>query len=375
MQCFEEARALIIGGSSSALPAPYAYCAGFFSLNTDHHLRSKFANKREKPLGLADRQDLVRIATADLSWLELSKCSRTIEDVARLRQLFPSLQIDHFEMNGADDMVKYKKWCWAGPSHKMITMGRPGSTPAVVQGMASVGIPAGGSADFVLGPELPDISSSKLRAASKRGDRAALLQLCHPQVADFMLVRDGHGHGVAHPPSGVPKAAAQGCCAQMVVGRGRGDGSHTTSLRKTATTSRDQKHMTGEEVKNGDEVVLLRQEEGFCWIRTATGEEGCLNTSYMSAAGGAAASAGGGAAASPSLMAIVRRTDGGDGTLLRSVATTGRSGDVWTDPTVQVRSGEEVEVLHQDAASGFVWVRTAAGLEGYLNASYFLGQA
>ena len=37
----------------------------------------------------------------------------------------------------------------------MITMGRPGSTKAVVKGMASVGIPDTGSADFVLGPELP----------------------------------------------------------------------------------------------------------------------------------------------------------------------------------------------------------------------------
>ena len=380
VRCFEEARKLFLG-LGGALPtgvAPFAYVAGFVSLNPDHHLRAKFASKREKPLGLSDRQTLVRVATAELAWLELSACSRTAGDIARLRQQFPHVSIEHFEMNGADDVVKYSKWTWAGPGKKMITMGRPGSTPAVVQGMASVGIPAGGSADFVLGPELPDISSTKLRAASKRGDRAELLTLCHPKVADWCLARDGH-----LVAEGIPKQPAATVGVKMIVGRT--DGGQTTSLRNTATTSRDRKHMTGALVRNGDEVTLLRPEDaaasGFCWVRTAKGEEGFLSSAYVSVAsggGGAAAAAGGGGVAgggpgAAALMAIVRRTDGGDGTLLRKVATTSRSGDVWTSPMVQVRSGEEVEVLRQEPATGFAWVRTSAGAEGYLNAAYFLG--
>ena len=381
VRCFEEARKLFLGGGGcGALPAglaPFAYVAGFVGLNADHHLRAKFASKREKPLNLSDRQALVRAATTESAWLELSACSRTAGDVTRLRQQFPHLSIQHFEMNGADDVVKYSKWKWAGAGNKMITMGRPGSTPAVIQGMASVGIPAGGSADFVLGPELPDISSTKLRAASKRGDRAELLTLCHPKVADWMLVRDGHAiaEGI---PTRLPATAGG---ARMIVGRT--DGGRTTSLRNTATTSRDHKYMTGALVRNGDEVTLLRPEDaaaaiGFCWIRTAKGEEGFLNSLYLSIViGGAGTSSGGGGGGggseSVSLMAIVRRTDGGDGTLLRKVATTSRSGDVWTSPMVQVRSGEEVEVLRQEPTTGFAWVRTTAGVEGYLNAAYFLG--
>ena len=324
VRCFEEARKLLCG-NGALLPAgllPYSHCVGFVTLNGDHHLQSKFAHKREKPVVLAERQDLVRIATADLAWLELSTSCRTSHDIARLQQQFPQLQFDHFDMNGADDVVKYQKWRWAGPNQKMITMGRPGSTKAVVKGMASVGIPDTGSANFVLGPELPDISSTKLRAASKRGDRAALLQLCHPHVADWMLARDGHAMLV--PPEDVPEGAV------MIVGRQ--DGGHTTSLRTTPTSPRHSKHMAGTVVETG-----------------------------------AAATA-----AAPPLMAIVRRTDGGGGTLLRKVATTSRIGDVWTEPVVQVRSGEEVEVLRTDPRNSFAWVRTQSGAEGYLNIAYFL---
>lgn len=372
VRCFEEARQLLLG-LGGALPAgvePFAYTVGFLSLNPDHHVRAKFAGKREKPLGLADREMLVRVATAELAWLELSTCNRTSGDVARLRQQFPQLSFHHFEMNGADDVVKYSKWTWAGPSHKMITMGRPGSTPALVQGMASVGIPATGSADFLLGPELPDVSSTKLRAASQRGDRAELLTLCHPKVAEWMLVRDGHV--VAE---GIPMQPAFSLGVQLVVGRT--DGGRKTMLRKTATTSRAQEHMTGATVRNGEQVTLVRQDtgEGFCWVRTANGDEGYLNTAYLSAAGGGGGAAAGAAGAgAQSLMAMVRRTDGEGGTLLRKVATTSRSGDVWTSPIVEVRSGEEVEVLRQEPASGFAWVRTSTGAEGYLNTAYFVGR-
>jgi len=255
---------------------PFAHAVGFLSLNPDHHLRAKFAGKREKPLGLADREMLVGVATAELAWLELSTSKRLAGDVARLQQQFPQLSFRHFEMNGADDVIKYSKWTWAGPNHKMITMGRPGSTQAVVQGMASVGIPATGSADFLLGPELPDVSSTKLRAASQRGDRAELLSLCHPGVAEWMLARDGHV--VAE---GIPTQPAHAPDLQLVVGRT--DGGRKTMLRKTATTSRAQEHMTGIEVRNGDVVTLVQQETGvgFCWVRTANGDEGYLNPSYL----------------------------------------------------------------------------------------------
>ena len=224
VRCFEEARQLLLGLGPGTLPAgvePFAHTVGFLSLNPDHHLRSKFAGKREKPLGLADREMLVRVATAEMAWLELSTCKQIINsrDVARLRGQFPQLNFDHFDMNGADDVVKYSKWTRAGPSHKMITMGRTGSTLALLRGMARVGIAATGSADFLLGPELPDVSSTKLRAASQRGDQAELLTLCHSKVAEWMLVRDGH---VVAVEEGVPPMQpVRRPCAELVCGSGR----------------------------------------------------------------------------------------------------------------------------------------------------------
>eukprot|EP01044_Picomonas_judraskeda_P003516 COSAG03_NODE_290_length_9343_cov_30.055820_9_plen_134_part_01 len=70
VRCFEEARQLLLGLGPGTLPAgvePFAHTVGFLSLNPDHHLRSKFAGKREKPLGLADREMLVRVATAEMA--------------------------------------------------------------------------------------------------------------------------------------------------------------------------------------------------------------------------------------------------------------------------------------------------------------------
>lgn len=52
----------------------------------------------------------------------------------RLRGAHPGLRIEHFDMNGADDVVKYSKWSWAGPNNRMITMCRPGSTATLRQG-------------------------------------------------------------------------------------------------------------------------------------------------------------------------------------------------------------------------------------------------
>eukprot|EP01050_Picozoa_sp_SAG11_P034648 SAG11_NODE_12337_length_708_cov_1.528736_2_plen_86_part_01 len=86
-------------------------------------------------------------------------------------------------------MVKYQKWRYAGQhdGHRLLTMGRPGSTVALLQGMRACNMPEAGTPSFVLGPELPDISSTKARAVSRAGDRPALLELLHPAVADWLL--------------------------------------------------------------------------------------------------------------------------------------------------------------------------------------------
>jgi hypothetical protein len=79
-------------------------------------------------------------------------------------------------------------------------------------GLRGAHMPENGTRDFILGPELPDISSTKAREASRRGELASLLQLLHPPVAAWMLTRDGH-----------PQLAAQ-CAAAAAAGPGRASG-------------------------------------------------------------------------------------------------------------------------------------------------------
>ena len=75
-----------------------------------------------------------------------------------LKAAYPNLNLTHFEVNGADDVVKYGKF-WSQPSARMLVMGRPGSTEAVRSGMADARDQLGrpcpidlDDANFIMGP-------------------------------------------------------------------------------------------------------------------------------------------------------------------------------------------------------------------------------
>merc|ERR1719336_497252 len=92
----------------------------------------------------------------------------------------------------------------------MITMLRPGSSDAIRKAVAGAKV---APEHFLLGPELPDISSTAAREASARGDIDALLVLLHPAVADELLRGDGH--------AGLPPAAADAPAAAALTAMGR----------------------------------------------------------------------------------------------------------------------------------------------------------
>merc|ERR1719203_2360245 len=93
---------------------------------------------------------------------------------------WPRLKFVRFCLNGADDVVKYRKYTWSSSSRRFITMGRPGFTEKVKQGMAAAKVdPKAGY--FILGPELPDISSTAARKAVAAQDMGALEGLLHPK--------------------------------------------------------------------------------------------------------------------------------------------------------------------------------------------------
>lgn len=194
VQAFEEARAVLLG-SRDGFPRPaglepFSSVVGLAVLNGDRFVGNKLARAgARRALNVEERGLLVTLATEHLPWLQLLAVDgRTAQfaGVAALRAEFPRLTFSHFQMNGADDVVKHSKWCMAGPDNRMITMGRPGATERVLKGMAEIGLPLD-SGDFVMGPELPDISSTEVRAALDRRDAVRLRDLLHPRVMEWCL--------------------------------------------------------------------------------------------------------------------------------------------------------------------------------------------
>ena len=174
-------------------------CVGLLNLNHDTSVCRKLQQKGQKALCRRDRAQLVRLAVADLPWLRFSESpTQWCHGAALLAQRFPRLDFVDFTMNGADDVVKYRKWRGAGPNCRLITMGRPGSSEHLRRGAASAQVRP---EHFLMGPELPDISSTAVRDVCARGDADALLSMVHPDVADWLLRSEGH-EGLLQPLTG-----------------------------------------------------------------------------------------------------------------------------------------------------------------------------
>jgi len=203
LQMFEEAQKLLLTDLGMG---PHAACLGRIFLNPDSHVTSKFDERGENkkaPLSIDQRRELVELTTSDagMRWVKLAvvklgDVARGLGELKDLKVQWPHLRFDWAVLNGADDVVKYRKWRFP-EGDIMITMGRPGSMEKLERGMLML---AGGvqeSASFVLGPGLPDISSTDARAAARRRDREELVRHVHPRVADWLLTFEGR---CSHPP-------------------------------------------------------------------------------------------------------------------------------------------------------------------------------
>lgn len=235
-------------------------------------------------------------------------------------------------------------------------MGRPGSTDDVRRGMASAGV---APEHCILGPELPDISSSQARAASAIGDRATLLQMLHPAVASWLLRRDGHGADA--PKADAGQADWEHLPFADIRSVQRTDGVHTTMLRAVPDPRRvDEVWLPSrKKVRNGDAVEVLIADE-FALVRTIDDRTvGFLQLQYVQDAPVVA-------------RRIVRRGDAVGSTLLRGRPDPTRAQDVWLSCRKLVRDGDAVDVLSRDCAGGvFSIVRTVdVGTEGYLKSEY-----
>jgi len=193
--CYVEARKVIMADPSSQVSRPkrlehFDECLGLVSLNGDGHVMRKVATLGQTPLNYDQRVEMVRLATSEHDWLNYEHGENTVE---HYKERFPELNFIEFDMNGADDVVKYHKWniVTCDDVTRMFVMGRPGFTPTVLQAMEALRIdPDDGR--HIVGPELPDISSTAARDAGKRGDVTTLLSIVHPSVASSLLKINGH---------------------------------------------------------------------------------------------------------------------------------------------------------------------------------------
>lgn len=187
VQGFLEARRLLLRESDHPVPLRlehFTECLGFISLNGDGHVESKVRSMGHDSLDFDERKLLVELAIEDYEWMGCERWEGATVEILMSR--WPELEFVHFCMNGADDVVRYRKYQWSGPQSRFITMGRSGFTEEVQKGMAQARVdPDDGF--FILGPELPDISSTAVRVALQESDMDALDGLVHPRVAGWCI--------------------------------------------------------------------------------------------------------------------------------------------------------------------------------------------
>jgi len=347
---FVKARDIILGAPGVDRPAhleTFGEVLGYISLNGDRHVGAKLQQKGELHIDAGSRKHLVGLATADYPWMDLETDSgRTIHT---LREGWPKLTFIEFVMNGADDVVKYQKYRGATKNQRFIVMGRPGYTDQVKQGMVDFKVDAD-AGYFILGPELPDISSSAVRNAFR-----TLADSLHPDVIQWCLL-----HGPYAPQAAVPAAATPAACAPVVAALAlpqwmvhcrADDGVNSTSLRTRADPSRD--YCSQDTVKNGVTVEVLEPRitvNGMVRVRLAGKQEGWLRQEVLHVA-------------LSQWMVHRRAADGVNCTALRTRADPSR--DYCNQDLVN--NGATVEVLEpRFAVNGLVRVRLVGKQEGWL---------
>lgn len=166
------------------------------SVNRDGWVQRKLTPEQQHLFFNArDRSRLVAASTEDYPWI-FAKEEHEEYDWWTIEERFPQHTIVRYMVNGADDVVKYTKWRYLSIKdydERFITIGRPGHTHKVKSALKKriaekfSHTPELAAQRFLIGPELPAISSTAAREAALRNDRQALLQLLHPIVADALL--------------------------------------------------------------------------------------------------------------------------------------------------------------------------------------------
>ena len=157
---------------------------GFVLLNSAAHVHRKIQKKGQIPLSYDERKHLIQLATKDIDWLNHSEENEFLL-THKLHKLWPKIDFFHYTLNGADDVIKYKKWRFASSEHRLIILLRPGFGERLITMMREDG--AKESENCIIMPEISSASSSRVREALLRGDQKQAQALLHPDVLAWCL--------------------------------------------------------------------------------------------------------------------------------------------------------------------------------------------
>jgi len=200
--CIVEAGNILRGEASpvnAVTVQPYHVCLASMRCNSDRHVGKKMEEKGVALLDADRRLHLCALAAKGHQTSRLCICAHPRHYhvhvwAEELAACYPALVFDVWTLNGADDVVKYRKWASASEDNRQIAMGRPGDSDAILQAIG-----AHPNENFVLGPEMPDVSSSAARDALLAGDARVVDQMLDPTVAQWL-----YAHGPWQPPHQSP---------------------------------------------------------------------------------------------------------------------------------------------------------------------------
>ena len=198
--CVEEARKIIIGEPSEYFwplgqeqmrkIQKYALVVAVISVNGDRYVNSKLKKVGEVAISSENRRMLINLAIEDVDWI----CShdRAWGAVNELKRCYPQIDFTHFELDGADVALKNEVWNDASQQHIRIAMGRAPETDELDSTEEILKLIQNGHIDisnghFLVGPILPNISSSRVRRALRIKDLDSLRSMLHPRVLEWIL--------------------------------------------------------------------------------------------------------------------------------------------------------------------------------------------
>eukprot|EP00930_Biecheleria_cincta_P088478 TRINITY_DN77720_c0_g1_i1.p1 TRINITY_DN77720_c0_g1~~TRINITY_DN77720_c0_g1_i1.p1 ORF type:complete len:335 (-),score=54.96 TRINITY_DN77720_c0_g1_i1:95-1099(-) len=170
---------------------------GFIGVNEDDYVSSKLGGRTHSAGFLhADvRRELIDLATSKHDWIV--SCSNIWKCAQELLDVFPKRDIAWYELDGADVALKSRTWNKAWKGRRYACVGRPADpgmdngTEAVIRNMeeADKGLTSEWyhQGNYLILPELPAISSTKVRRAVQKKETAALKKLVHADVARCLL--------------------------------------------------------------------------------------------------------------------------------------------------------------------------------------------